>query len=103
MEHIKMAISEEKNAIVYKWSLGYENRGHELEWVSNVATSRRTGDKWSFEFHNTAPLDQNQFDVYRKLLEKINQVAETNASNLMGITVDRSKPIETPVAASKAK
>ncbi len=93
MEHIKMSVSEEKNALVYNFSFGYEGRGHELVWVNNVATAKRTGDKWSYEFNKSAAaLDQNQFDVFRKMTEKMNQVAETNAGNLMGITVEKVKP-----------
>jgi len=93
MEHIKMSVSEEKNAIVYNFSFGYEGRGHDLIWVDKVATARRTGDKWSYEFHPTKGLDQNQFDVFRKMTEKMNQVAETNAGNLQGITIDKPKPV----------
>jgi len=92
MDHIKMAVSEEKNAIVYKFSLGYEGRGQELKWVNNVVTAKRSGDKWAFDFSETNALDEQQFEVYRKLLDKVNQVKETNAMNLMGITIDKTKP-----------
>lgn len=93
MEHIKMAMSEEKNAVVYKFSLGYEGRGQELKWVPNVVTAKRSGDKWSFDFSDNKNLDAQQFEVYRKLLDKVNQVVETNGMNVMGITIDKTKPV----------
>ena len=92
MDHIKMAMSEEKNAIVYKFSLGYEGRGQELKWVDNVVTAKRSGDKWSFDFADSKGLDAQQFEAYRKVLDKVNQVMETNATNLMGITIEKVKP-----------
>lgn len=94
MEHIKLAMSEEKNAIVYKFSLGYEGRGQELKWVNNVVTAKRSGDKWSFDFADSKGLDAQQFEAYRKVLDKVNQVMETNATNMMGITVEKIKPTE---------
>ncbi len=94
MEHIKMAVSEEKNAIVYKFSLGYEGRGQELKWVNNVITAKRSGDKWAFDFSENSGLDAQQFEAYRKMLEKVNQVVETNGMNLMGITIDKVKPAQ---------
>lgn len=93
MEHIKMSVTEENNAIVYKFSYGYVGRNQELTWVPNVVTARRSGDKWSYDYAAVEGQDANQFETYRKMLEKVNQVAETNAMNLMGITVEKPKPV----------
>ncbi|MBF0556890.1 MAG: hypothetical protein HQK96_20435 [Nitrospirae bacterium] len=92
MEHIKMAVLEEKGSITYNFSYGYENRARELEWVPNVVTARRGNDsKWSFEYHAVKSQDLNQLETYRKMLEKVVQVVETNGANLHGITIEKGK------------
>ncbi len=94
MDHIKMSVSEEKNAIVYNFSYGYENRGNELIWIPNAVTARRSGEKWSFDFNEVKGQDERQLETYVKMLEKVKQVQEHNAMNLMGIEIEKKKPAQ---------
>jgi hypothetical protein len=93
MDHIRMAKSEEKNAIVYTFSYGYENRGSELVWVPNVVTARRLADnKWSFDFNPVKDQNSTQLESYVKMLDKVKQVMEHDGMNLMGIEIEKKKP-----------
>lgn len=102
MEHIKMSVVEEKNAIVYRFSYGYVGRNEELTFVPDVVTARRSGDKWTFDYAATKDQTANQFETFRKTLDKVNQVVETNATNLFGITVDKTKPVAAAAPSAEA-
>lgn len=93
MANIKMLHTEEKNALVYAFSYGYVDREQELQWVEHVVTAKRTGDKWTFNFAKVDNQNADQFQSYIALLAKVNQVVETNATNLFGITVEKPKPV----------
>src|SRR5690242_19823915 len=102
MEHIKMSVTEEKNAIVYRFSYGYVGRNEELTFVQDVVTARRSGDKWTFDYAAVQNQNANQFETFRKTLDKVNQVVETNATNLFGITVEKAKVAATTTPAPVA-
>lgn len=94
-----MSVTEEKGqGTIYRFSYGYVDKNQELTWVPNVVTARRNGEKWNYEYAAVKNQDVNQFETFRKMLEKVTQVTETNAMNLMGITVEKNKPAESAKA-----
>ncbi len=92
MANIKMLQSEGKNSVIYSFSYGYLDADQSLNWVEGAVKASRSGDKWSFDFAKVSNQNYEQFESYRTLLEKVNQVVETAGTNLFGITVEKPKP-----------
>jgi len=97
MANIKMLITEGKGGVSYSFSYGYVDKNQELLYVENAVKATRTGDKWTFDFYMVAGQNQDQYQSYVKMLEKVTQVVDTNAMNLFGVTVEKGK---TPAASS---
>ena len=91
MDHVKMKISEGKGGTSYSFSYAYTNREQEIKWVENVIVAKRVGDKWTFAYNAAKDQTQEQFDTYKKTLEKVTQIVDTNAMNLNGVKVEHEK------------
>lgn len=87
MDNVSMQITEGKGYTGYLFSYCYVSKSDELNWVKDVVEARKAGDKWTFNFNSVENQDVNQLNTYATMLQKVNQVVETNASNLGGIKV----------------
>jgi hypothetical protein len=91
MDSVSMQITEGKGYMGYTFSYCYVTKNQDLEWVKDVVEARRSGDKWAFNFNKVENQTIEQLNTYATMLQKVNQVVETNATNLSGIKVTRAQ------------
>ncbi len=94
-DNIKMTKTEEKGYIVYTFGFAFTTKNDEYKWNEKAIVARRggaTGDEaWDFEFKKFKDMDINNFRTYQTLMQRVNQVVETDGMNLMGIKVEHPK------------
>jgi len=88
MNKVRMTQTEEKGATIYTFDFAYIDRNQEIKWHNKAAVAKRGKDEWVFAIGAVKKLSVLELASYRFLHEKVNQVVETNAMNLMGIEVN---------------
>ena len=88
MDHVKLKIEEGKTESVHTFGFAYTTKDQEVKWVDTaiVATKHKGGD-WTFDTSKVKDITLTEFATYKTLVEKVQQVIDTNATNLSGVKI----------------
>ena len=91
MNKVRMTQTEEKGFTNFTFDFAYIDRNQEMKWHDKAVVAKRGKDEWTFNTNAVKNLNVLELASYLFLMEKVNQVVETNAMNLMQIEVVHPK------------
>jgi hypothetical protein len=90
---IKVAIEEAKDARVYEFGLSVvDSKKESLVWKEKVVTARKEKTGWTVSMNiDKKAMGIDWLEEYRKLLDTVSRVIETEGMNLSGMKVENKK------------
>ena len=88
MDHVKLLIEEGKSETKNTFGFAYTTKDQELKWVDEaIVATKHKSREWTFDTTVVKGITYEEFATYKALVDKVQQVVDTNGTNLSGVKI----------------